>query len=210
MDFSNILDNRRAINFFDPDKDVEQPLLEQVIKDAGRAPSSFNLQPWNLIVLRDMERKQKLRPLAWDQPKITEAPVVLIVLGDREGWKERNETFELVYKDFLDSGKFTPDQRDWFLNATKSLYGYSDAASQAFANKNAGLYAMSLMYAASNHGLQTHPMDGFDHEGVRKAFNIPDRYWIPMLIAVGYLLPGVTVHPQRWRKSWDQTVVDFD
>ena len=42
-------------------------------------------------------------------------------------------------------------------------------------------------------------MDGFDHEAVRSAFAIPKRYWIPLLLAVGYLKPGVTVTPPKWR-----------
>ena len=29
-------------------------------------------------------------------------------------------------------------------------------------------------------------MDGFDHDGVRAAFSIPDRFWIPLLMAVGH------------------------
>ena len=40
---------------------------------------------------------------------------------------------------------------------------------------------MSLMLAAKNLGLDTHPMDGFDHDGVKKAFDIPDNYWVLLL-----------------------------
>jgi len=29
-----------------------------------------------------------------------------------------------------------------------------------------------------NKELDTHPMDGFDHDGVKKAFDIPDNYWV--------------------------------
>jgi nitroreductase len=60
---------------------------------------------------------------------------------------------------------------------------------------------MNLMYAATANGLESHPMDGFDHEGVRKAFNIPDNYWVPLLLALGYPKPGLELHPPKWRKS---------
>jgi nitroreductase len=203
MDFNEILEKRRAINFFDPDRDVPEDLLRAVIEDAAKAPSSFNLQPWKLKVVRNPERKAALRAVAWDQPKVSEAPVVLIVLADREGWKEGNDTLEKHFKNNL-----VPEQRDWFINATTGLYGQSPEFIQAFANKNAGLFAMSLMYAASNHGLHTHPMDGFDLDGVRKEFNIPDNYWIPMLIAVGHLKPGVEIAPKAWRQSVDEIILD--
>ncbi|WP_291328616.1 nitroreductase family protein [Desulfovibrio sp. UCD-KL4C] len=207
MDFKDILIKRRAINFFDPDRDVEESLLKTVIEDAAKAPSSYNLQPWKLMILRDHDKKSKLQPLAFDQPKVTEAPVILVVLADRDGWKEGNSTLESVFKNHVTSGKMQPEQREWFLGATQGLYGKSSESSQAFANKNAGLFCMSLMYAASAHGLETHPMDGFDHDGVKKELNISDNYWIPMLIAVGYLKPGVEINPKGWRQSYEEMVI---
>lgn len=202
MEFSEILERRRAINFFDPTQDVPEDLLRTVLAEAAMAPSSFNLQPWKIKVVRDPERKAALRAVANDQPKITEAPVVLIVLGDRDGWKEGNPTLEGHFRNNL-----KPEQRDWFLSATKALYGDSSDASLAFAAKNAGLFAMSFMYAAAARGLDTHPMDGFDLEAVRKEFAVPDNYWIPMLIAVGRRKPGLELHPKAWRQSADDMIL---
>jgi len=201
MEFKDILIKRRAINFFDPNRNVDDKTIREILGEAVKAPSSFNLQPWKVIVFRDPEQKAKLKKLAFDQPKIVEAPVVLMILGDRSGWQAGCKTFEDLF-----SNTMPPEKREWFENTTKALYGTSDMSSQAFANKNAGLFAMSVMYAASDKGLHTHPMDGFDHEGVRNAFNIPDNYWIPMLIAVGHAKPGLEIHPKGWRQSVDDMI----
>lgn len=208
MDFNDILIRRRAINFFDPDRDVSEETLRAIVEDAVKAPSSYNLQPYKLKVFRDLEDKQALRALAFDQPKVTEAPVVLAVLADREGWQADNVTHSKVFDAFVAEGKMQQEQADWFNKTTAGLYGQSEAFIQAFANKNAGLFAMSLMYAATHHGLHSHPMDGFDHDAVKKAFSIPDQYWIPMLIAVGHIKPGVDVPPKGWRQSYDEVVLD--
>lgn len=210
MNFREISEHRRAINFFDPDKDVSEALLREMIEIAARSPSSFNLQPWNLVVLRDLEQKETLKALAWDQSKVVEAPVVLIVLADKSGWREGHATVEKNWQEMLAAGSMQPEQRGWFLNAAKSLYDWNPDANLAFAAKNAGFFAMSLMYAATALGLETHPMDGFDHEGVRKAFNIPDNFWIPLLLAVGSKKPGLEVHPAKWRKSAEEIIVTFD
>ncbi len=69
---------------------------------------------------------------------------------------------------------------------------------------------MALMFAAKNLGLDTHPMDGFDHEGVRKAFKIPENYWVPLLMAVGYFDEKKTLQPPKWRKTFEEIVVKFD
>jgi len=209
MNFNEISEKRRAINFFDPDKDLSEELLGQMIETAAKAPSSFNLQPWSLIVLRDKAAKEKLLPLAWNQPKVVEAPVVLIVLADKSGWQEGHPVVERNWQEMLTAGSMQAAQRDWFLGAAKSLYNWSPEANLAFAAKNTGFFAMSLMYAATGLGLASHPMDGFDHEGVRKAFNIPDNYWVPLLLAVGYPKPGLVVQPAKWRKTKEEIVVSF-
>ncbi|PIE66774.1 MAG: nitroreductase family protein [Deltaproteobacteria bacterium] len=209
MNYKEITETRRAIHFFDTEKAVTEASLIEMVELAARAPSGFNLQPWNLMVLRDTAEKEKLKALAWDQPKVVEAPVVMIVLADRNGWQEGHPTMEKNWQEMLNSGSKGPDQRDWFLNATKSLYGWSPEASLAFAIKNTGFFSMGLMYAATSLGLETHPMDGFDHEAVRKAFSIPDHFWIPLLLAVGYRKPGLDLEPAKWRKTYDEIVVSF-
>lgn len=210
MNFKEISEKRRAINFFDPDNDIDDALLHQVIETAARAPSSFNLQPWNLMIIREQEEKEKLKSLAWDQPKVVEAPMVFIVLADRNGWQENHPTIEKNWQEMVKTGSMKPEQRDWFLNAAKSLYNWNSEADLAFAVKNTAFFGMSLMYAATSLGLESHPMDGFDHEGVRKAFHIPDNYWIPLLLAVGYKKPGLELQPPKWRKSIEEIIVSFN
>lgn len=122
MNYKEIVAKRRAINFFDPERDISDDLLGEMIDLAARAPSSFNLQPWNLMILRDTATKEKLKALAWDQPKVVEAPVTLIVLADKDGWQAGHPTVEKNWQEMLDSGAMGPEQRDWFLNAAKSLY----------------------------------------------------------------------------------------
>jgi len=209
MQYNEVVQKRRAINFFDPERNVDNNLLNTIIETAALAPSSFNLQPWNLLILRDRGEKEKLKALAWDQPKVVEAPVVLIVLADKNSWQEGHPTVEKNWEEMVKSGSMKPEQRDWFLNAAKSLYDWSPEARLAFAAKNTGFFGMGLMYAATANGLESHPMDGFDHEGVRQAFNIPDNYWVPLLLAVGYPKPGLELHPPKWRKSVDEIVVSF-
>ena len=133
MEFKDVMKQRRAVNFFDPTKDVTDAQLKQIIETAALAPSGFNLQPWRLIVLRDKAKKEKLRKVAWDQPKITDAPVVLIVLGDREGFKKGNAGFEKDFAESVKAGIMKQEQYDWFCNAANSLYGTSPERQLAFA-----------------------------------------------------------------------------
>ncbi len=209
MDFKELINARRSVNFFDSARGVPENLLREMVAMASQAPSSFNLQPWSLIVVKDPERKKRLQKLAWDQPKVSEAPVILIVLADRDAWQSGHPFVERNFQEMIRAGMMTEEQRDWFKNARESLYGYSDDARQAFANKNSGFFTMGLMLAAKSLGLETHPMDGFDLEGVRREFSIPENYWVPLLLAVGYFKDTESLAPPKWRKTYDEIVVNF-
>ncbi|MBI9074673.1 MAG: nitroreductase family protein [Desulfatibacillum sp.] len=208
MDFSEIVKSRRAASFFDPSKPVPQETLKRLVEMAAQTPSSFNFQPWSLVALENSEDKARLRKLAMDQPKITDAPLVLLVLGDRDAWKKGSEPFETNFDKMVEAG-MPKEQYGWLADTAAKLYGQSEEAQQAFACKNAGFFAMSLMYAAKSLGLESHPMDGFDHDAVKKEFHIPDNYWIPLLIAVGYFDRSKEYPKAKWRKSFEDLVVAF-
>jgi len=209
MEFKEAMKQRRAVNFFDPTKDITDAQLKEIIETASLAPSGFNLQPWQVIIVKDKAKKEILKKVAWNQPKITEAPVVLIVLGDLEGWKKGNAGFEKDFAESVKAGIMKQEQYDWFTGAAASLYGTSSERKMAFACKNAGFFGMCLMLAAKNAGLDSHPMDGFDVEGVKKAFNIPNQYWIPLLLAIGYFDKSKTLLPPKWRKNYNEIMVEF-
>jgi nitroreductase len=78
MDIFEAVYGRRSIRAF-AKKDVTPTKLTKIL-DAGRqAPSAGNLQPWELVVVRDSKRKMALAQAAFGQYFIAEAPVVVVV-----------------------------------------------------------------------------------------------------------------------------------
>jgi len=78
MDTFEAIYGRRSIRAFTR-KEVTQAQLTRIL-DAGRqAPSAGNLQPWELVVVRDGKRKMALAEAAFGQYFIAEAPVVVVV-----------------------------------------------------------------------------------------------------------------------------------
>lgn len=209
MDFEEIVSNRRAVNFFNPDKPIDPSLVKKMVEMASKTPSSFNLQPWNLIVLTEKEDKLRLQKCAMNQEKVSTAPVTMIVLADNEGFFEGHKTVERVFQENIKAGTMTEKQRDWFQKARSSLYGKNEKATQAFSCKNTGFFAMALMFAAKSLGIDSHPMDGFDHDKVMAKFNIPDNFYIPLLIAFGYFDETKALAAPKWRKGYGDIVVRF-
>ena len=117
---------------------------------------------------------------------------------------------EQNFQEMIKAGTMTEAQRGWFTKARTNLYGTTEASQVAFATKNTGFFAMALMLAARSLGLHTHPMDGFSMEGVMGAFNIPQHYWVPLLMSVGYFNAEKEIAPAKWRKTYDEIAVRFD
>ena len=55
----DLMARQRAIRRFMAD-DVDDSLVERIIRAATRAPSARNVQPWRFIVIRDRETKRQL------------------------------------------------------------------------------------------------------------------------------------------------------
>ncbi|BCB96998.1 nitroreductase [Dissulfurispira thermophila] len=199
MDVIQAIKERRSINFFEIGKDISDDKLKELFEIANLSPSSFNLQPWKVVVVRDPERKRVLRQCAFNQPKVEEASVVLIVIADPNAMEEN---IDRMLDSWQGLGYMKPEMRETYRGMANNLYGSIDSLKRKiFAVKNTSLFAMNLMIAAKGLGLETHPMDGFDEECVKKEFNIPADKIIPMLIAVGYLREGVTLLPRAWRRD---------
>ena len=72
---------RRTIRKY-ADRPVDDQLLNRLMEEAARTQTMGNLQLYSVVVTRSGELKQKLAPAHFNQPMVTEAPVVLTVCAD--------------------------------------------------------------------------------------------------------------------------------
>lgn len=81
MDVFDAIRGRRSVRTFKPDPIPEKDL--EKILDAGRlAPSAGNCQPWEFVIVKDEEIKEKLVHAALGQSFLSEAPVVVVVCAN--------------------------------------------------------------------------------------------------------------------------------
>ena len=72
---------RRTIRKYS-DKDVDELLLNRLMEEAARTQTMGNLQLYSVVITRSREMKKLLAPAHFNQPMLTEAPVVLTVCAD--------------------------------------------------------------------------------------------------------------------------------
>lgn len=72
---------RRTIRKY-ADRNVDQTLLDRLLADAERTQTMGNLQLYSVVVTRSREQKERLAPAHFNQPMVTQAPVVLTFCAD--------------------------------------------------------------------------------------------------------------------------------
>lgn len=204
MDVIEAIKKRRSINFFEPGKEIPEEKINELLKIANLSPSSFNVQPWKVVVVKDPKKKKALRECAFGQPKAEEASAMLIMVAD-PNFLEDN--FDRVLDSWVELGYITEDKLEGNWGLAKKLYGKPESLERRYtAVKNTALFAMTLMLAAQDLGLETHAMDGFDEACIKREFGIPDDKIIPMLVAVGHLKSGVKLLPRAFRRDIEEFV----
>ena len=93
---------RRTIRKY-ADREVEEQLLNRLMEEAARTQTMGNLQLYSVIVTRSREMKQQLAPAHFNQPMVTEAPVVLTICADfnRTSFWAKCRKAEPGYDNFL-------------------------------------------------------------------------------------------------------------
>lgn len=168
---------RRAVKHFDPDHqitaDEERKLLEATIQ----SPTSFNIQHWRFVILRDQALRQKIRKeFGNDQAQMTDASLLVLFTADVKAWKKKPERYwqnaPQAVADLL-VGWMGPfhEGRDWLQRDE--------------AQRSIGMAMQSLMLAAKEMGYDSCPMIGFDIEAVAKLINLPDDHVMGPMVAVG-------------------------
>lgn len=70
---------RYAVQKFDQSKQVSESDLQTILESGRLAPSSNGFEPWKFIVVEDKATRQKISEAGFNQPKITEAPILIVV-----------------------------------------------------------------------------------------------------------------------------------
>ena len=72
---------RRSIRKYS-ERPVADDLLDRLMEEASRTQTMGNLQLYSVVVTRSAEVKQQLAPAHFNQPMVTDAPVVLAICAD--------------------------------------------------------------------------------------------------------------------------------
>ena len=170
LNVSDAIKNRRATRKY-TDQEVTDEVLDRVVNLALEAPTAFNAQRADLVVVRDQAVKDAIFA-ASGQSQHRDAPVVLVTIA-RTG--KPTDLTEIL----------GPDRAGY----VEKFFGGLDAAQlRETALKDAMLVSGFALLAAQNEGLGTSPTTGWDEAGVLKAVGLESstNHGVAMVISLGY------------------------
>ena len=176
--------DRRSIRLYDKNVKINDNELKQIILEANLAPSSMNMQPWRYVIISSDEAKEKLRPGLYGNLRQLETSAAMIVIFND---LHKFELAEKIYNTAVEKGLMPEEVRE------KQLANIRNMVQKVDLNKlhvsgmiDCGLAAMNLMYVAREHGYDTCPIGGFNHEMIHEIVDLDkNRYSPVMIISIG-------------------------
>ncbi|MGA0901139.1 MAG: nitroreductase family protein [Luteolibacter sp.] len=176
MTVTEAIDARRSVKHYDPEHEMPEEDLKELIRLTKLAPSSFNMQNYRLVVVCDKELRKQLRKVAWDQAQVTDASVLFIMCADLTA----HEADPKLYW-----GHAPQEVQDILGPALKPFYDGNPQLTRDEGMRSSALAGMTLMLAAKGMGYASCPMVGFDADAVAKLINLPENHALSFMIAVG-------------------------
>jgi nitroreductase len=177
---------RYTTKYYDPAATLSDEQIRELVRIGTTAPTSFHMQNWRFIAVRSPQAKARLRPIAWNQPQITEASVTFIVCGQLADSSVIPDRLAPVVEAGVMPAKMVPE---WEIPA-RDLYMAYPQRRRDEAVRTATFGAAAMIYAARSLGLGSTPMIGFDADAVHREFELGKEEVPVMLLAIGAERPG--------------------
>lgn len=168
---------RRAIKAFDPEHKMTESEEQKLLEATIQSPTSFNIQHWRFVILREPELRAKIRTeLGNDQAQITDASLLVLFTADVKAWQKKPERY------WINAPK---EVSDLLVGWMGPFHEGREWLQRDEAQRSIGIAMQTLMLVAQDIGYQSCPMIGFDIEKVAELVNLPEDYVMGPMVAIG-------------------------
>lgn len=176
LDTLDAIYQRRAIKHFDPEFQLGDAELNQLLEAAIQSPTSFNMQNWRFVLVQDPELRKEIRAAAVDQAQVTDASLLFVLTADVKAWQKNPSRYWQ---------NAPAEVNEMLVNWMGPFYEGKEQLQRDEAMRSIGIAAQTIMLAAKSMGYDSCPMIGFDAEKVAQLIRLPDDHVVGMLLVVG-------------------------
>ncbi|MBE9037165.1 nitroreductase family protein [aff. Roholtiella sp. LEGE 12411] len=184
LDVPSAILKRRSIKTFKTDP-IAPELLKQLVELTVAAPSSYNIQDWQIILVQDEAQKAALAAASWNQQQIIQAPVTFIFAADSTAGEK---DLTPILEQGLQTGAWNEGTVKYFQTAVPQFQAALGDKRREYAIKDAMIAATHLVLAAESLGLSTCFMNGWIEDQVKEVIGATENpdLAIAVLVPVGY------------------------
>jgi nitroreductase len=176
METFDAIEQRRSVKHYDASFVMPEEHIRKLTEAALLSPTSFNIQNWRFVIVRDPAVKKQLRAAAWNQAQIEDAQLTLVLCADLHSWNKEPERY----------WKNAPEKaRGFLVPMIRDCYQGKDQLQRDEAMRSVGIAAQTLMLAAKDLGYDSCPMVGFDPDATAKIINLPPDHVIGLILVIG-------------------------
>ncbi|MEL7472549.1 MAG: nitroreductase family protein [Planctomycetota bacterium] len=176
MDTFDAIYGRRAVKHFDPNHTMSPDEERKLLDAAIQSPTSFNIQHWRFVLLKDTELRKQIRAAGNDQAQMTDASLLLLMTGDVKAWtKDPHRYWQNAPKDVA----------ELLVNWMGPFHEGREELQRDEAQRSIGMAMQTIMLAAKAMGYESCPMIGFDLDKVAELVGLPSDHCIGPMIAIG-------------------------
>jgi nitroreductase len=176
MNTFDAIKERRSVKHYDTNHKITDDEINQLMSLAVLSPTSFNMQNWRFVLVKDSEVRKQIRAAAWDQAQVTDSSLFIVVCADLKSWKDNPGQY------WVNAPK---EAQDFLVPAMSPFYEGKDELQRDEAMRSCGIAAQTIMLAAKSMGYDSNPMIGFDPDKVAAIIKLPENHVISMLMAIG-------------------------
>jgi nitroreductase len=177
METLDAIYSRRSIKHFDPDHELTQDEEKKLLDAAIQSPTSFNIQHWRFVVIRDPELRKKIRTeFGNDQAQMTDASLLILMTADVKAWEKDPQRY------WVNAPK---EVADLLVGWMGPFHEGREDLQRDEAQRSIGMAMQTLMLTARDMGYDSCPMIGFDHDAVSSLINLPEDHVLGPMVAIG-------------------------
>jgi nitroreductase len=177
--FMNTLEaikERRSIKYFDPNHEMTATEISTLMEHTLLSPTSFNMQNWRFVVVKNREIKEQLKAASFNQAQVSDASIVILVCGDLNAWAKDPQRY----------WKNAPEQvKAQIVPMIGGFYQNNPQLQRDEAMRSAGIAGQTIMLVAKAMGYDSCPMIGFNEKKVAEIINLPDDNVLGLMIVIG-------------------------
>ena len=176
MDTIDAIYKRRAVKHFDPEHRLSDDEERTLLEAAMQSPTSFNIQHWRFVIIKDPDLRRKIRAAGNDQAQMTDASLLVVMTADVQAWRKEPKRY----------WRNAPEEvAELLVNWMGPFHEGREDLQRDEAQRSIGMAMQTLMLAAKAMGLDSCPMIGFEHDEVAKLIGLPEDHVMGPMVAIG-------------------------